>query len=183
MTVRAMWAQALDNTSPDEIEIPAGDMTREEAVAHVYRVIELGKRVHASKNVKLISYRNRSVLEIISTVHDQAGRSAPIVCYLRHEGSLIDEYASEIAASAAHFCAKIGRRLPESYAVEISAAIDALKKNSRTKLTRTLWVVTIAGAVLAVLAYETYSARLSGASLNSGAGAYSERNITDNSKN
>lgn len=177
-----MWAQALDNTSPDEIEVPGDDMTREDAVAHVYRVIEAGKRIHASKNVKLISYRNQSVLEVISTVRDQAGRSAPIVCYIRHETSLTDNSASELAASVGQFGAKIGRDLPEGYDVEIARAINALKKNSRTKFTRTLVVVTLAGAALAVLAYETYSAKQSASSLNSGAGAYEVQNAVSNSR-
>ena len=178
-----MWAQALDNTSPDEIEVPGDDLTREDVVAHVYRVIEVGKRIHASNNVKLISHRDQSVLEVISTVRDQAGRSAPIVCYVRHETSLTNSTASELAISFAQFGAKIGRDLPEGYDVEIARAINALKKNSRTKLTRTLVVVTLAGAALAVLAYETYSAKQSASSLNSGAAAYEEQNAASYSRN
>jgi hypothetical protein len=48
-----LWAQALDNISPDHIEVTGPKLTREAAVSHVYGVIEHGKRVYAVDGVQL----------------------------------------------------------------------------------------------------------------------------------
>lgn len=135
MTLRIIWAQALDNTSSDHLEISGGELTREAAVSRVYNVIERGRRVYAKENLRLTASNQELVLEVESAVKDLVGRTAPIVCLSGFDADLSPAFAAGLASDVEDFTNRIGRRLVEGHSQRVATAIATLKKNSRRQAT------------------------------------------------
>jgi hypothetical protein len=154
-----MWAQALDNISPDHIEVTGAKLTREAAVSKVYGVIERGKRLYAADGVQLTEHRRQFVLEVPSTAQDQVGRTAPIICWSRYEENLSDAFANLLATNIEDFAKRIGRDLGDRHAEKITQAIDALKKNIRLRQIAKLGLTVAAGLILLSLAYRIFFVR------------------------
>ena len=167
MTARIMWAQALDNISPDEIEVTGTKLTREAAVSQVYGVIERGKRVYAVDEVQLTEHRCQFVLEVLSTVQDQVGRTAPIICWSRYEPNLSDRFANLLTTNIEDFAERIGRGLVDRHAEKIIEAIDALKKNIHLRQSLKLGLTVAAGLILLSLTYWMISVNSSARSSDS----------------
>lgn len=138
-----LWAQALDNSSPDHFnvrgeEIAADDSARrQEAVSSVSSVIKNGTRCYEYGGVLLTADARHFVLEVLSTQRDHAGRTAPIVCYGLYEARDGDTLEDTAAAALNDFAEHIGRTLPPGTFELVRASFAALKKK-KTKLTRTL---------------------------------------------
>ena len=156
MTLRIIWAQALDNTSSDHFEISDGELTREAAVSRVYNVIERGRRVYAQDSVRLTASGQELVLELESAVKDLAGRTAPIVCLSGFDADLSPGFAAGLASDVDGFANRIGRKLAEGHSQLVANAIATLKKNCRRRVTMvTLFILTII-LCLAGLVYEGF---------------------------
>lgn len=151
-----LWAQALDNSSPDHFnvrgeELAADDsVRRQEAVSSVSNVIKHGTRCYESGGVLLTADARHFVLEVPSAQRDRAGRTAPIVCYGLYDakdGETLDDSA---AAALNDFAKRIGRTLSPEHLELTRAAFAALKKK-RTKLPRTLKIGVLVLALLGII--------------------------------
>lgn len=129
----SFWAQALDNTTPDLIDLdgesllPSEVVKREEVATRVSNVVEMGSRIFESGDFQLTCDREHFVLEVPSVQHDDLGRIAPIVCLGRID-ALDDASVVDIFAGTQQFAHRIGRTLPPDCAELTTVAIDRIKK-------------------------------------------------------
>ena len=132
-----MWAQALDNSSPDRIDmhgeqlLPNETLRRQEAVSLVSTVVKAGNRVFEERGVRLTADARNFVVEVPSAQVDRAGRTAPIVCYGEHNGSADDTLADTVVAAVDDFAKLIGRSLRSEDSESLRRSFLALKKNYR----------------------------------------------------
>lgn len=152
-----LWAQALDNASPDHFrvrgeELAADDaVRRQEAVSAVSKVIKYGARVYESGGVLLTADAIRFVLEVQSTQRDDAGRAAPIVCSGEYGAALGDQLDEAVSIAVEDFARRIGRTLHPRHFELVQAAFSALKKTSRmTRLVRWLATASLGLVLLAI---------------------------------
>lgn len=161
MTVRVLWAQALDNVSPDHIEVVGSPMTRESAVTSVYHVIERGHAVFESQGTKLTVNAEKFVLEIPSESSDHLGRAAPIICYGEIELPMSERLATDLSSAIAAFASRIGRNISAGINDDVARSVVALKKKRKT-IARTRKATTILIAlVLITVACVIYYAKRS----------------------
>ncbi len=161
MTLRIIWAQALDNTSSDHFEISGGELTREAAVSRVYNVIERGRQVYAQDSVRLTASGQELVLEVESAVKDLVGRTAPIVCLSGFDADLSPGFAADLASDVDGFANQIGRRLAEEHGQRVATAIATLKKNNRRRATMVALFILATILGLACLLYQSFFVRQS----------------------
>lgn len=153
-----LWAQALDNSSPDHFnvrdeELATNDIVRrQEAVSSVSSVIKNGTRCYESGGVLLTADARYFVLEVPSVQRDRAGRTAPIICYGLHDTGDIDTLGDLAAAALSDFANRIGRTLPPEHFELTQASFAALKKK-KTKLTRTLKIGVLVLALLGIICW------------------------------
>jgi hypothetical protein len=153
-----LWAQALDNSSPDHFdvrgeELPADDsVRRQEAVSSVSSVIKNGARVYEVNGVLLTADDRHFVLEVPSAQRDRAGRTAPIVCYGDYDAAVGDALGASAAVALDGFAQRIGRTLLPEHLEIARASFEALKKkSSTTKLVRTIGIGAVALVLLAIV--------------------------------
>ena len=90
------WAQALDNASPDHIEMrghklsPDDNVQRQKAVSLVSSVVKAGSRIFDRQGVQLTEDGRHFVVEVPSAERDDAGRTAPIVSYGDYDLTAVD---------------------------------------------------------------------------------------------
>ncbi|WP_061953323.1 hypothetical protein [Cupriavidus pauculus] len=154
-----LWAQALDNASPDHLEMrgkvlePDDTVQRQEAVSLVSSVIKGGKRVCEKSGVLLTADDSHFIVEVPSAQRDSAGRTAPIVCYGNYDATVIDVLGASAAVALDDFARRIGRTLQPDHFELARASFETLKKKSSTaKLVRTAGIGTV-GLVLLVIVY------------------------------
>jgi hypothetical protein len=127
------WAQALDNASPDHIEMEGEELSpddtrrRQDAVSRVNRVCKTGKTIFNQHGVQLTADRQHFVIEVPSAERDRAGRIAPIVCYGDYNDSTVgDALGASVAVALDDFAKRIGRNiLPEHFDL-VRASIERL---------------------------------------------------------
>jgi hypothetical protein len=153
-----LWAQALDNTSPDHLDVrgnglSAGDSSqRQKAVSLLSSVTKNGVRVYEFGSVLLTADDCHFVLEIPSAQRDLAGRIAPIVCYGDYDAAVVGVLGDSAVAALDDFAKRIGRTLQPDHIEHAHESFEALKKkSSMTKLVRMvkIWAVVLVFLVLA----------------------------------
>lgn len=133
------WAQALDNSAPDHIEVrgeelEAGEsLRRQEAVSLVSRVVKSGECIFHMGGVLLTADTQHFVIEVPSVQRDKVGRTAPIVCYGVFEREVGDEFGASVAVGLDAFAKRIGRSLQPEHSELIRESFAILKKKSSTK--------------------------------------------------
>ncbi|WP_125470269.1 hypothetical protein [Achromobacter aegrifaciens] len=133
-----LWAQALDNASPDHFEMrgcvlaPDDTAQRQEAVSLISSVVKKGSRVCEESSVILTADNLHFILEIPSAERDNAGRPAPIVCYGDYD-STGDAIGTSTAAALENFARRIGRTLQPEHLELVQKFLKALKKNLRPR--------------------------------------------------
>jgi hypothetical protein len=154
-----LWAQALDNASPDHFDFRGAELSleesdrRQEAVSLVSRVIKRGARIYEENGVLLTADDRHFVVEVPSAQLDNAGRTAPIVCYGEYDGRVGVALAPAAAAALSDFAKRIGRTLQPEHFKLVQDSFETLKKkSSTTKLVRTVWLVAV-GLVLFAIVY------------------------------
>lgn len=158
-----LWAQALDNASPDHFEVggeelsPDDAIRREAAVSSVSSVIKSGIRVYEVNGVILTVHVRQFVLEVPSAQRDHAGRSAPIVCQGQYDVEGGDALGDSAACALDDFARRIGRTLQPEHIEGARAAFVALKKKSST--TNVGRPLGIGGLVLVILGIVYWLAR------------------------
>lgn len=150
------WAQALDNSSPDHIEmrgekISDGDsLRREEGVSLISNVVKSGSRIFESHGMHLTADQKHFVIEVPSIQLDQLGRTSPVVCCGDYDTSVSDEFAGKVASGFEAFAKCIGRSLQLDRS-KLSLAFEELKKKGTRR--RLLCLVWIGVAVVILLVY------------------------------
>lgn len=150
------WAQALDNASPDHIDMrgeelsPDDTVRRQEAVSLVSGVVKAGSRIFDQRGVQLTEDGRHFVVEVPSAERDRAGRTAPIVCYGDYDSAVGDALGALVAVGLDDFAKRIGRNIhPEHFELARESFAVLKKKSSTRKLER---VVAIGAAALVLLA-------------------------------
>lgn len=140
-----LWAQALDNTSPDHIEVrgeilaAADALQRQAAVSRVAGVVKREKWTFKEGWVRLVADGSHFVFEIPSEQRDSAGRIAPIVCCGDYDSTLCDVLGSSTASALTGFASRIGRTLSPAHLDLAKVFFDELKKKStQSRLQRNL---------------------------------------------
>ncbi|WP_139026540.1 hypothetical protein [Achromobacter arsenitoxydans] len=140
-----LWAQALDNASPDHFEmlgkmLDAEDtVQRQKAVSLVSSVIKKGSRVREQSGVILTADRRHFILEVPSAQCDNAGRTAPIVCYGDYR-PFSNSHSDSAATALDDFTRKIGRTLRPEHRALVRESLESLKKNVDDKARTLHWV-------------------------------------------
>ena len=130
------WAQALDNTSPDHVEMrgqvlsPDDAVEREKAASTVADIIRRGSAVYQEGHFKLTVCKNRFVLEVPSVQRDNAGRVAPLVCCGEYRSRDLDILEHAVASALDRFAQGIEREIDSSQRNSIGPAFAVLKKKS-----------------------------------------------------
>lgn len=128
------WAQALDNSSPDHIEVrgeelpPTDSARRQEAVSLVSDVIKKGERIFHQQGVQLTEDGRSFVVEIPSEQADQVGRSAPIICCGDYDSTVDEAFGASVAVSIEVFAHRIGRTVDHEHCVLTRDSFRDLKK-------------------------------------------------------
>lgn len=150
-----LWAQALDNASPDHFDVYGKDLApndtvqRQEAVSKVSSVIKNGARLFEKSSVLLTADTSHFVVEVPSVQRDHAGRTAPLVCYGDYDATSGDALGASAAVALEEFAKKIGRTMQPEHCELARASFDALKKKSLT--TKLVRIVGIGAMVLVLL--------------------------------
>lgn len=157
-----LWAQALDNASPDHFDVygknlrPDDTVQRQEAVSKVSRVIKNGTRLFEENGVLLTADASQFVVEVPSVQRDHAGRTAPIVCYGHYDATVSDAFGASVAVALDDFAKKIGRTLQPDHFDLARSSFEALKKkSSTTKLVRTVGIGAVGLLLLAIVYWLT----------------------------
>ncbi len=152
------WAQALDNASPDHIDVsgsglaPDDVVRRQEAVSLVSKVIKEGSRIFDVRGVQLTEDGRHFVVEVPSAERDRAGRVAPIVCYGAYDASVVDALLSSVVDDLEDFARRIDRNILSDHSVLVRESFVALKKkSSTTRIVRAAGAVAVALALLALV--------------------------------
>jgi hypothetical protein len=152
------WAQALDNASPDQIDLRGEELSsedtirRQEAVSMVSSVVKSGWRIFSEGGVQLTADGHRFVAEVPSAQRDEAGRIAPIVCCGEY-GNRIDEvFVESVAVGIDDFAHRIGRTIdPEHFKITRRAFAVLKKKASMRKRVRVFGIGALAFVLLALV--------------------------------
>lgn len=154
-----LWAQALDNTSPDHFDVRGKELSaddsgkRQDVVSRVSSVTKKGARVYETGGVLLTADNCHFVLEVPSTQRDRAGRVAPIVCYGDYGDAIGDELGDSAVVALDVFVKRIGRTLQPEHIKLARGSFDSLKKKpSMTRLVRMVGI----GIVILVLLILVY---------------------------
>lgn len=153
-----LWAQALDNASPDHFDVhgkdlePGDTLQRQAAVSKVSSVIKNGVRLFEQNGVLLTADAQHYVVEVPSAQRDRAGRTAPIVCYGGYDATVGDALGASVAVALDDFAKRIGRTLqPEHFELARSSFEALKKKSSTTKLVRTVGIGAVGLVLLAIV--------------------------------
>lgn len=129
-----LWAQALDNSSPDHIAVRGAaldaedSLRRQEAVSLVSHVIKDGVRIFESRGVRLTADNRHFIVEIPSAQRDLAGRTAPIVCCGEYDSSFEETLGAKVADTLNEFARRIGRNLHSEQLELVRGSFAELKK-------------------------------------------------------
>lgn len=149
------WAQALDNSSPDHVNVGGGDLLpndnerRQKAVSSVSHVVKVGSRIFDEAGILLVIDDKHFVLEILSLQCDNAGRAAPIVCYGNYEVTNNDILWKSVADGLDKFAKQIGRDVMPEHRDLIYKSFSVLEKELSRRKKK--FVIFVCGIIMVVL--------------------------------
>ena len=150
------WAQALDNSTPDHIElrgeqlVPGDSAKRQEAVSLVSGVVKIGSRIFDQRGTQLTEDGRRFVVEVPSIERDRAGRAAPIVCCGDYDSMVDADFSASVVVGLNGFAKRIGRNILPEHCELVRESFRVLKKKTSTR--RLIHLVGIGTVLLSVLA-------------------------------
>lgn len=133
------WAQALDNSSPDHIDMhgealsPHDTVRRQEAISRVSNVVKGGTCIFESNDVHLTADAHHFVVEVPSAQRDERGRTTFIVCCGEYSLANGDTLGATVATGLEEFAQRIGRSIQPDHAALVRAAFVALQQRDSTK--------------------------------------------------
>ncbi|MDD2273244.1 MAG: hypothetical protein PHP95_14435 [Desulfuromonadaceae bacterium] len=159
------WAQALDNSSPDHIEVhgqtllPDDTVRRQEAVSLISGVVKAGSRVFDRRGVQLTCDGLRFVMEVPSMERDRSGRTAPIICSGDYDLKISKELSASVVAGLDDFAKRISRNILSEHFNLARESFEVLKKKSSTRRLVRVVVTGIMVLVLLSIAYWLWTMR------------------------
>jgi len=144
-----LWAQSLDNSSPDyiyhngRILKPQKDSNeREEILSSISQVTINSKPQKVENNILIYINNDKFVLSIVLPEQDVLYRKAPILCY----SSLADPedklFSQRLIAHISNFTRSIGRSFPSNLEQEVKLALSLVKKKP-TIPTTLIWILAV----------------------------------------
>ncbi len=119
--ILVFWAQALDNTSPDHIELNGKELlhddtaNRQRAVSLMSSIVKAGSEVFDRDNVRITVDSRRFVVAVPSNERDCAGRIAPIVCCGEYNSPVEDGFIDKVKDGLGGFAKNIGRTVSQKH--------------------------------------------------------------------
>jgi hypothetical protein len=136
LSVRACFAQALDNISPDHVFLDGKSLSvqdeqeRREVSSLLSSVSMNGKKIYDADGVRLFLAGNTYVLEVLSQQLDIAGRAVPIaMCIDRSDQDDADGVVEEVLK----YAEQIKRAVADDRLQSVRIAIDTLAKKKRPR--------------------------------------------------
>lgn len=128
------WAQALDNRSPDQVEMNGelissdSPALRSELVSFAARKMNHGIARSSSQDIRFASSPLYIALQARSADRDSLGRSSYVVCCARKNA-----FASgnELRKELLRFASSIGRTMDAVVLDQLESIFDTIKKNNR----------------------------------------------------
>lgn len=131
-----LWAQALDNTSPDHIRVDGedlreNDMKRQEAVSFVSNFPNSGSH-YENNGFSLTINRQEYKIQVLSIERDSSGRLAPIIFWGNIQKDALKD-TGEIKINIENFARKINRNIQKDHLnfIDYSFAQKNQKKNKK----------------------------------------------------
>lgn len=125
-----MWAQALDNESPDHVTVNGkevndddDDALRQQAMSSLSSVVKDGKKVFSESHVILHVSKTAFLLEVPSNEKDVVGRIAPITYFEENKKMAANSAISGLQS----FARKIGRTISDETIAIIRKAFLKVK--------------------------------------------------------
>lgn len=156
-----LWAQSLDNFSPDEMSIdekqllPDDKVKRENLVSEVSHIVATSPYQISEDGIKLTANETHFLLEVISSKCDNAGRAAPIICYGNYDNKSIDSLTDLVFESLNNFARQINRDIPSICIPQIKDMFVKLKKRKKRDKYLRYSVVAAVSAVVGFVALDT----------------------------
>lgn len=130
-----LWAQSLDNSSPDVIYVNSEALDAKEHLARRQDVVSLVSKVTRTTKARSISDavaiylgKEHFVLTVVLPEKDVLNRKAPILCF----GELANPENTSASEDAllyiSNFIQKIGRTFPASIETDVVSALALAKK-------------------------------------------------------
>lgn len=138
MQTKAFQAQSLDNRSPDLLRL-AGSLdelrgpAREQTYSAMADISSLGETLFSQDGVRLVAKGGSAVLQVVPKERDEAGRLAPIICWVETGASdaAAAGDADAVWASVLRFSEAIGRSYTDTTRSAVYGALDVFKKKNR----------------------------------------------------
>lgn len=138
MQAKAFQAQPLDNRSPDLLRL-AGSLdelrgpAREQTYSAMADISSRGETLFFQDGVRLVAKGSSAVLQVVPKERDDAGRLAPIMCWV--ETASPDAAAAgdvdAVWASVLRFSEAIGRSFTDNTRSAVCGALDVFEKKKR----------------------------------------------------
>lgn len=148
-----LWAQALDNVSPDHIAVngqtlgAADPKSRQNAVSAVSQVSLSSLTTVNCGDVRLSVSKDRFVVEVPSTERDEVGRIALVICCGSYQLKDLDRSGEAVVRDITKFAQHIGRTLAPDQLECVRRAFSEIESGIRRREFR---VKLAAGAFAAV---------------------------------
>jgi hypothetical protein len=145
MNIIFLWAQSLDNSSPDQIYASGRILSqkyveeRKRIVSAISNVTLNSKPTRAGDYVTIYIKDNEFVLSIILPEKDVLNRKAPILCYCQIADESDHVFAQRMIAHISAFVKKINRTAPSYVEKEVTIALSMFEKKKRDKIVA-MWV-------------------------------------------
>ncbi len=130
-----LWAQSLDNSSPDYIYVDRKALApkkysaeRQKVISKISDVTKSVEAIAISKNVKIFIGKEEFAMSIILPEVDELKRKAPILFYSKLADASDQYFSKRALLFIREFVEDIGRTLPPSTADEILSALSTAKK-------------------------------------------------------
>ncbi len=152
-------AQSLDNQSPDPAEINNRRLTeenvdeRQELAQKISRVSLDGTQVFSEGSHVVSLHHDEFLLKTPSDQLDDAGRTAPLLCYGHVPEDPQESWPSEVVTAVVGFAERIGRTISGESQKKAHHGVEAIVKKKRKDRSRRkvlLWSAFL--AVLSVVA-------------------------------
>ncbi|WP_313455887.1 hypothetical protein [Stenotrophomonas sp.] len=135
MRAKAFQAQALDNTSEDHLRgADAADElrspVREQTYSAMAAVSSRGVVLFTKYHVRLFCDGQSAVLQVVTEERDQAGRLAPVMCWVEHDGcgQSARQDIDGVWTSLVQFAAAIDRSFSDTTHQAACEALEAFEK-------------------------------------------------------
>ena len=143
-----LWAQSLDNSSPDyiyhngRILNPQKYPNEREKILSLISQVTINSKPRKEKNVLIYINNDKFVLSIVLPGEDVLNRKAPIVCY----SSLADPedklFSKRLITHISNFTRSIGRSFPSDLERDVVFALSLVKKKPAIPTTL-IWILVV----------------------------------------